>query len=112
MTLKFQDKDIAVFHGIFRGVRVRVLATGAVTKPGIPLLRQTLNIWRLLGRYDHGSKAAKGMADSALFRDCGRLCIDPSDAAALTLMLLSPEAAAQHYWREGQIDALAAEMLK
>lgn len=108
MACKYFDDDIAVFHGIFRGLRVRNLRAGTVITPRLDIMSQTLRAWSAIPRYRTSGRRARKMAEWMLFRDCGRLTVDPDDARAITMILLSPEALARHYIREGEIAAVSA----
>lgn len=103
MACKYLDENIAVFHGVFRGLRVRDLRAGTQIKPSLPVASQTLKTWSALPRIGFSAKKARLLAEWALFRDCGYVTIDPTYEPRSMLMYLSPETLAEEYAREGEM---------
>jgi hypothetical protein len=109
MGCKYFDDELAVFHGIFRGLRVRDLRRGTQIVPSIELMSQTLHTWSELPKIRFSSKRARDLAEWRLFGDCGRLTVDPRNAKSLTLLMLDPKMLAEHYWRQGEMDAISEQ---
>jgi hypothetical protein len=106
MGLKYMDSRVAVFHGIFRGLRVRDLKTGNVIDPSLHLKANTLKTWSALPRVRFSSRRARQLAEIALFGDCGWAAVVPDDQRAFNILHLDVQSLVDVYWREGELAAL------
>lgn len=69
-------------------------------------MEKTLRTWAEFPKLKFSSRRARALAEAKLFRDCGRLAVNPDDERVFELLYYSGKPLIEHYWRRGEMSAI------